>query len=113
MPYSAYGQPGGYGYASGSPYAGPPVSKGPIITLLVLSALLTVTTCVLGIPSLVLSIIALSRANTDGISAKRLSRIGWIVFAICAALTVGFYVFLAIGMANSSSSGTNSVFSNA
>lgn len=122
QPYPSYrpGQPapgmayGGYGYPMPSPpyAAGPPAGKASIITLLVLSALLTSMTCLLGIPSLVLSIIALGRATTDGASAKRLSRIGWVVFAVCLVLALVGVVIILAGVADRRGT-TNQVFGNA
>ncbi|MEO3936487.1 hypothetical protein V3N99_06970 [Dermatophilaceae bacterium Soc4.6] len=120
-PYGApdsYGAPASYGaptfhsapaiYGAPSPYGTPrlgglaPYGRTPpmtsgwrsgTITQLVLSLLLTFLGCGLGLPSLILSIVAMTRSQTDGTSATRLAKVGWVCFGVAAALVVAFWAF--------------------
>jgi hypothetical protein len=53
-----------------------------------------------GVPALVLSIVALTRADRDPDSCRRLTRIGWTVFGVGAGLiAIGILaVLVAIGI---------------
>lgn len=107
--YPAYGQQyPGYGQ---SPYAtgGPAPSNTSAIILTIVSGLATLTTCFVGIPSLVFGIMALTSNSTDPGGSRKKARTGWIVLAINAALVVilvvvGLSVFLISG--SSSTTGT-------
>jgi Na+-driven multidrug efflux pump len=80
-----------------SPYASTvPLHSGSAITLLILSIALTFLGCGLGIPSLVMSIIALSKGSRDGASANRTVRAGWITFAVLAVLAGLFWVVVLV-----------------
>ncbi|MGQ7297202.1 hypothetical protein [Quadrisphaera sp. KR29] len=95
-----YGQVPGQGYGYGQGYAGVPASSAPrhpvspsSVVLLVLSGLLalvlswTVVGLAYAAPA-VLGIVALTRAGTDPAGARRLTRTGWVVFAVLTALVV-------------------------
>ena len=77
--YPAYGQSP---YATGSP------SNTSAVILTIVSALTTLSTCVIGIPSLVLGIMALTSNSTDPQGSRKRSRTGWIVLAINAGVVV-------------------------
>lgn len=99
QPYGSYqGQPG-YGPSQGGPpaypgYPGygytppgrPSTTNASTIVLLVLSGLLTASTCIMGLPSLVMSIIAITKQDNDPEGARRLTMWGWIVLAIMVVL---------------------------
>ena len=68
---------------------------GSAVKLVVLSALMTLFGCGLGIPSLVMSIVALARGARDGAGADRVLRAGWITFGVLAVLVVVFWVLWA------------------
>ena len=78
------------------PYAAPvrPVPASPIV-LVILSALATMSVycCIIGIPSLTLGIIALTKNSTEPDEADRMTRYGW----ICFAATTAFHILAAIG----------------
>ena len=88
QPYgsTAYGQ---------APYALPPGSYGPppakstsAVVLTVLSGIATALCCLLGLPSLVFGIVALTRQATDPASSARMTRYGWITFGVLIGLGV-------------------------
>jgi hypothetical protein len=103
---SPYPGPSGYGYGQwpyGSPQGGQPadstypgypyaqpgrqgITNVSAIVLLVISGLLTLTLCIPGLPSLVMSIIALTKQETDPEGSRRLTRWGWVVLAIMVVL---------------------------
>jgi len=114
----SYGQPGGYagGYAGGPAqppagygygYGGAPAAPAPpapvsTIVLLVLSGLATLFTFsflvgLVYVAPVVLSIMALNRHRLDPDGARRLTRNGWIVFAVATVLLV-LLVVLAFGV---------------
>ncbi len=116
QPYPGYG-PQGYGPPAYGPGAGPsspyassvPARSGSTITLLIVSILLTFFGCGLGIPSLVMSIIALNKASRDGAGANRILRAGWITFAVLAVLATLFWIMV-VGsgmMSNRNGMGSN------
>lgn len=88
-PYGAAGY-GAAGYGVGA-YATPsqPVPTSTVV-LLVLSGLATLSCwfTLAGLAPLVLAIVAMSRHRADPAAAARLTRIGWIVFAVLAGLLV-------------------------
>ena len=121
----SYGQPGGYaggpaqppaGYGYG--YGGAPVAPAPpapvsTIVLLVLSGLATLFTITflvgaVYIAPLVLSIMALNRRH-DPEGARRLTKTGWIIFAVATGLfvllVVLFFGVLAAGIFSGFSEG--------
>ena len=58
------------------------------IVLTVVSALATLSTCVIGIPSLIIGILALTSNSTDPVGSRRKSRTGWIVFGVNAGVVI-------------------------
>ncbi|CCH78013.1 conserved hypothetical protein [Nostocoides japonicum T1-X7] len=117
-PYAAGSNP----YATGgSPYpAGPPGAPGALpgyavpgsrsntsaIVLLVLSAVLTVMCCLTQIPAAILGIVALSKKDSDPEGSARLTRIGWIAFAIglvVGIIAAGVLITLGVWADNQSS----------
>ena len=98
QPYPAYGQSP---YQSGAPAA----SNTSAIILTILSAL---SLCnILAVGPLVLGIIALTKNSTDPAQSRRLTKIGWIVFAAIWAVGIlgiiayiVFFVALAGGTTN-------------
>lgn len=110
----SYGQPGGYaggpaqppaGYGYG--YGGVPAGQGPpapvsTIVLLVLSGIATLVTigALVGavyIAPVVLAIMALNRNRLDPDGARRLTRTGWIIFAVATGL-FALLVILLVGV---------------
>ena len=101
-----YGQqpyaPQGYGGAP-SPYAAPPAygqsrTNGSALALTIVSGITTVSCCLFTAPALILGIIALTRQSTDPESSARMTRYGWITFAIAFALgLIAVIVFFALG----------------
>jgi hypothetical protein len=102
-PYGSYGQPAGYGTPPYGGYPQPTPTSGWTIALVVVSGF-CVFTGLIGVPSLVLGIIALTKARTDPAEARRLTWIGWLVLGILVALLVVFLVVV-VAIAVSSSSG--------
>ena len=60
------------------------------IVLVILSslALLTGYCCYIGIPGLVLGILGITKQQTDPEGAARLTKIGWISFAVLTVITI-------------------------
>lgn len=87
-------------------YATPvrPVPASPIV-LVILSALATMSVycCIIGIPSLTLGIIALTKNSSEPDEADRMTRYGWICFAATTAVhilaAIGFVVLIALSEA--------------
>jgi hypothetical protein len=76
--------------------------------LTIVSALATVTTCVIGIPSLIFGIMALTSNSTDPVGSRKKSRTGWIIFAVNAGVIVlAAVAILAIVIANSNVNSTD------
>lgn len=95
------GPPNGPG--AGGPYFSPVAPRtGSAVTLVVLSALMTLFGCGLGIPSLVMSIVALAKGARDGAGANRVLRAGWITFGVLAVLVVVFWVIWAVALTSRS-----------
>jgi hypothetical protein len=96
-PPPAYGQPG-YGqpapYAQGSGYAPSPYARPgqqtntSAIALTVVSGLSTLVGCIFAIPALVLGIMALVKQGGSPADAAKLTRWGWIAYAIAVAFVV-------------------------
>ena len=93
---TAYGQPA-YSLPP-APYGAPPGRNTSAIVLTVISAVTLLACCnLLAIPSLVLGIIGLNKAGTDPQGSARVTRAGWITFAVTAGLVViGWVVFFAL-----------------
>lgn len=74
-----------------------PCARSPAspIVLVILSALATMSVycCIIGIPSLTLGIIALTKNSSEPDEADRMTRYGW----ICFAATTAFHILAAIG----------------
>jgi len=71
------------------------------IVLTILSGIVMLSTCFLvGIPSLIFGIMALTSNNTDPVHSRKHAKTGWILFAVnfgvIVLLTIGFFA-LAIG----------------
>jgi hypothetical protein len=112
QPYGAQpygGQAPGYGYAAPGYGYSPPSSgtPGTTIALIVVSAV-SIVTCFLtlaGIPGLIIGIIAATRAGNDPAGSRRMTRTGWIVYGVVAALgVIAFVVLVVIGLATGSGS---------
>lgn len=121
---SPYGQQNGYGPSySGPGYGGyeqpgyyvQPQASGSntsAIVLTVVSGIGTLVFCGVGLPSLVMGIIALTKQPNDPAGAARLAKIGWIVFAVLAVLAViAVIAFIAIGFAAGSTSHPSGYYS--
>jgi hypothetical protein len=91
------------------PYGPPTEANASAIVLTILSAL---SLCnLLTVASLVLGIVALTKNSTDPEGSRRLTKIGWIVFAAAWALViVGLVGVVALGILSSSTSPSNSSF---
>ncbi|MEO7421784.1 MAG: hypothetical protein ABIU87_05245 [Ornithinibacter sp.] len=116
----AYGEPSPYGQAPppsygqqqfGSPFPGPyppgPAAHGveqrntSALTLTILSGL-SILCCggIFSIPALVFGILALTKQTTDPTESRRMTRFGWIAFAVgVAALVVVAGIVIAIAVA--------------
>ena len=100
--YPTYGQ---QSYATGAPTA---PSNTSAIVLTIVSGLTTLTTCVIGIPSLIFGIMALTSNSTDPVGSRKKSRTGWIIFAVNAGLIVlAVVAIVAIVIANSDGGSSN------
>ena len=100
--YPAYGQ---QSYATGAPSA---PSNTSAIFLTIVSGLATVTTCVIGIPSLIFGIMALTSNSTDPVGSRKKAKTGWIIFAVNAGLIVlAVVAIVAIAIANSDGGSSN------
>jgi hypothetical protein len=87
--YPAYGQQ--YPAYGQQPYGtGPPAeTNASAIVLTIVSGLLMLSTCFLiGIPSLVFGIIALTSNTMDPVGSRKKAKIGWIIFAVNAGLAI-------------------------
>jgi hypothetical protein len=99
--YGGYGQPGGYAPPPYGGYPQPASTPGASIALVVVSAFF-VLMGLIGVPSLVIGIVALTRAKSDPEEASRLTWAGWLVLGILVALVVVIIV-IALAVAASSS----------
>jgi len=83
--YPAYGQ---QTYATGQPSE----TNASAIVLTILSGIIMLSTCfVIGIPSLIFGIMALTSNTTDPVGSRKKTKTGWILFAV----NVGVVVVLA------------------
>ena len=125
-PYAATGgqaQQGGYpAYANPGQWPAPPAAYGApapqntsAIVLTIISGIVTVSCCIPGIAPLILGIMALTKQSTDPEGSRRLTKWGWISFAVGMALVViAVIAFIALGVAgvwDSSSSSPDADFS--
>ena len=100
--YPAYGQ---QYYATGAPSA---PSNTSAIILTIVSGLATVTTCVIGIPSLIFGIMALTSNTTDPVGSRKKSKTGWIIFAVNAGvIALAVVAIVAIVFATSAGGSSN------
>lgn len=100
--------PYGYGYGiPGHPhqYGGfgpppPPASNGAAIAALIANIVLSLTCCgLLAIPGIVTAAIAVSRTQTDPVSAKNLTNWSWVIFGLAILVGVVFLIiFFAFGL---------------
>ena len=90
-----------YAYA----YAPPRPMGASVIVLVILSAIMTMSgyCCWVGIPSLVMGIVAMTKNSSDPEGADRLTRYGWITFAALFAIgllaVIGFFAVVALSEA--------------
>jgi hypothetical protein len=105
--YPAYGQ---QPYATGQPAE----ANGSAIVLTILSGVSLLFCNILAIASLVVGIVALTKNTTDHEGSRRLTKIGWIVFAVCWGIgilgLIAYVIFIAAAISNGSSS--NNMFGN-
>jgi|SRR5450631_514608 len=100
--YPAYGR---QSYATGLPAE----ANTSAIVLTILSALSLCNFLTVG--ALVLGIVALTKNSTDPVGSRRLTKIGWIVFAVVWALViVGFVGAIAVGILSNGTSNFNSSY---
>ncbi|MDX6738375.1 hypothetical protein [Actinocorallia sp. A-T 12471] len=105
--YGIPGHPNQYGGQYGNPYGGygpppPPASNGPGVWALVANCVVTLFCCnILAIPGIITAAIALSKYQTDPMSARRLTTASWIIFAV-AMVAAALLVFAFIAFADSS-----------
>ncbi len=102
-----YGQPPAYGSPLPGPYASGPGAYGveqrntSALTLTILSGI-SILCCggIFSIPALVFGIIALTKQTTDPTESRRMTKFGWIAFAVgVAILVVVAGIFIAIAVA--------------
>jgi hypothetical protein len=74
---------------------GAPVSKTKWIVQLVVTGVTTLLCAQFAIVSLILSIVALVKVNTDLAGANKFFKWGWIAYAIGWAVTIIFWIILA------------------
>ncbi|MFC7491217.1 MULTISPECIES: hypothetical protein [unclassified Knoellia] len=97
--YPAYQAPGQW-QTPPPGYGAPPPQNTSALVLTIISGIVTVSCCLPGIAPLILGIMALSKQSTDPEASRRLSKWGWIAFAIGAGLAViGLIAFIAVGVA--------------
>jgi hypothetical protein len=99
--YPAYGQ---QTYSTGTQTE----TNSSAIVLTILSGVSIFFANILALAPLIMGIIALTKNTTDHEGSRRLTKIGWIVFAVAWAVavlaTVGFIIFFAAAVSNSGSS---------
>ena len=97
-PAPPYGQPPappygqqypGYGQQYYAPGASPVPSNTSAIVLTIVSGVSMLGTAfIVGIPSLIFGIMALTSNTTDPVGSRKKSRIGWIIFAVNVSIVV-------------------------
>lgn len=101
-PQQPYGQPG-YPQAVGYAPTQPTSTPASTIVLMIVSAL-SCFTCYLtlaGIVTTILAIVAVSKSSTNPDDCRRLTKIGWIVYAVLVALSAAGIVALIVNSNNS------------
>ncbi len=82
----------GYGYGNQPGYYAPAPQQGgsntSAIVLTVASGIATLFCCGSGIPSLIFGIIALTKQQNDPAGSAKMTKIGWIVFAVLVVLAI-------------------------
>jgi len=81
--YPTYGQ---QPYGAGAPMA--PSNTSAIVLTIVSGVSMLSSAFLVGIPSLIFGIMALTSNNTDPVGSRRKARIGWIIFAVNVAVVV-------------------------
>jgi hypothetical protein len=108
------GYPGGPVLPSGAtnPFGPPPTASQPNTSAIVLTVLsgiatLSVYCACIGIPPLIFGILGITKQSTDPEGAARMTKIGWIVFAVMSVLALlaiaGFIAFAVMSESSSSS----------
>lgn len=94
--YGIPGHPNQYGPYMPPP---PPSGNGSAVAALIANIVLTVTCCgLLAAPGIVTAAIAMSRVNTDPVSAKNLTTWSWVIFGLAIfAGVVLLVLFFAMG----------------
>lgn len=83
-------------------------SNSSAIVLTVVSGITMLSTCfIIGIPSLVFGIMALTSNSTDPAGSRKKAKTGWIIFAVNVVVVVALGVILAIALFAMSSSNNN------
>ncbi|WP_198653753.1 hypothetical protein [Actinocorallia populi] len=97
--YGIPGHPNQYGQYGQYPPP-PPASNGPAVAALIANILLTITCCgLLAVPGIVTAAVAMSRVNTDPVSAKNLTNWSWVIFGLAVLVGVVLLVlFFALGL---------------
>jgi hypothetical protein len=86
-------------YAAPGSYGQPPRSNVSALALTVISGISAVFCCLLAAPALGFGIVALTRQSSDPDGSARMTRYGWIAFAVAAALgvlAVAIFVLLTV-----------------
>lgn len=111
-PYQQAGPPSPYPYAAPPSIYGAPQRNTSALVLTIISGVLAVFCCsVLTIPALVFGIVGLTKQDSDPEGSRRMSRNGWIAFAIGIGITVVAVVgFIAWGIAMDGSSSYDSTY---
>ena len=102
-PYPGSPQPPGWGTPPYGGYPQPAPTPGSSIALVVVSGFF-VLFFLIGVPSLIIGIIALTKARFDPAEAKRLTWIGWLVLGVIVAVLVLIGVILLAATASDWSS---------
>jgi hypothetical protein len=103
QPFPGYPQPPGYATPAYGGYPQPTPTPGSTIALVVVSGILTLS-CLFGIPSLVIGIVALTKVNTNIAETRRLTRIGWITLAVIGGIAIiAAIVLIAVAISQDSS----------
>ncbi len=99
-PYQQAGPPSPYPYTAPPSIYGAPQRNTSALVLTIISGVLAVFCCsVLTVPALIFGIVGLTKQDSDPEGSRRMSRNGWIAFAIGIAVSViGFAIFIAIGV---------------
>ena len=118
-PTDPYGQPAGqygqpqpgqqyppYGQSPYATGASAPSNTSAIVLTIVSGVSMLGTAFFVGIPSLVFGIMALTSNNTDPVGSRKKSKVGWIIYAINAAVVVLVVVFGVVALVVFSRDGT-------